>query len=148
MANRQMIPDDETKGYAKTSLTMTRAISNDIGMKLKKILEQIHNTIGLDDNSKEKINLTHAQWQEVITYLWNDPIWSQAFNILIIRCRQEEINLNRNLEFLIRIAEKAPSELKAEFSKTHPIARLSLMDLVTKEPPVPKKPKTVEELWP
>ena len=143
-----MVPDDEQKSHARTSLRMTRSMSEDIGMKLKKILEQIHNTIDPQPNDEEKINLTHAQWQEVVTYLWSDEIWSMALNKAIIMCKQGDIDMNKNAEFLLMVAEKGPFELKAEFRKTHPIARLSLMDLVTKKPPEPEKVRTVEELWP
>jgi len=144
---RQMVPDDDRTGYGKTSLTMTRAMSDDIGMKLKKIMELIHNTIDPNPNDMEKIGLTHAQWQEVVSYLWNDEIWSDAINKAVIRCKQADINLNSNMEFLILILEKGPIQLKAEFRKTHPIARLALMDLVTKEPPEPEKKRKYADLW-
>ena len=126
---QQMTPTDESSGYAKTSLTMTRSMSEDIGLKIKKILEDIDNN---------KVDLTYTQWQELISYCWNDEVWIMAMNKTIRQCKIYNIDLNRNVEFLNIIVEMTPSELKNEFRKTHPIARLSLMDIVDKQPPKPE----------
>ena len=133
-----MIPSDDDKGYAKTSLTMTRAMSEDIGLKLKKTLEEI---------DAKTVNMSHVEWKELVSYCWCDEIWIMAMNIAISRCREEDINLNTNKEFLKIISERSLSELKNEFRKTHPIAKMSLMDIVRKKPPEPEPERKYEDLW-
>jgi len=134
-----MIPTDDKEGYAKTSLTMTRAMSEDIGLKVKKILEDIANNT---------VNLSYTEWQWFVSQAWCDEIWVMAMVKAIQIAKREHIDLNTNEEFLNLISEMSASELKNEFRKTHPIAKLSLMDLIQKKIPEPVKPKTVEELWP
>lgn len=138
MRGQRTIVDDERDSHAKTSLKMTRSISEDIGMKIKKILEDIDNGT---------VNLTYTQWQELISYCWNNEIWIMAMNKAIRKCKDYNIDLNRNKEFLNLIVEMTPSELKKEMRKTHPIARLSLMDIVDKKPPKPKPKRQVENIW-
>ncbi len=139
MPGQRTIIDDEQESHAKTSLRMTRSMSEDIGLKIKKIMEDIDNN---------KVNLSYTEWQWFISQCWNDEIWIMAINKAIRQCKEYGIDLNRNKEFLNLIAEMTPFELKNEFRKTHPIARLSLMDIVDKKPPKPKKDVTLESLFP
>ena len=133
-----MTPDDESKGHARTSLTMTRSMSEDIGLKVKKTLEQIDN---------DTISFSYTQWQEFVTYCWSDEIWCMAMNKAIRMAKEKKIDLNTNKEFLNIISEKSLSELKNEFRKTHPIARLALMDLIDKKPKKPEIQRKYEDLW-
>lgn len=139
MPKGQMIPDDEPKSFGRTSLTMTRSMSEDIGLKVKKTLEEI---------DSGKINYSFTQWQEFVTYCWSDEIWIKAMNKAIRLCKNYDIDMNKNIAFLNIISEMSLCELKDEFRKTHPIARLALMDLVDKKPPEPEKEFTVEDLFP
>lgn len=136
---RTVIDDSEKESHAKTSLKMTRSMAHDIGLKTKKILEDIYNGT---------VNLSYSEWQWFITNCWNDKVWIAALNKAIYQASLNKINLNKNGAFLQLITEMTPSELKEELRRTHPIATMSLMDLVDKKPPEPKKPKTIEELWP
>ena len=138
MPYQRMIPTDETEGYAKTSLTMTRAMSEDIGLKVKKVLEDIANNT---------VALSYTEWQWMVSQAWCDEIWIMAMVKAIQMAKREGINLNKNVEFLNTISEMTASELKNEFRKTHPIAKLSLMDLIQKKPPEPEKPRKYEDLW-
>ena len=133
-----MTIDDEYKGHAKTSLIMTRSMSEDIGLKVKKTLEQI------DDCT---ISFSYIQWQEFVTYCWSYEIWIMAINKSIRLSKEEGIDLNTNKEFLHIISEMSLSELKNEFKKTHPIARLALMDLIDKKPKKPGPKRKYEDLW-
>ena len=139
MPNRTLVDDSEKESHAKTSLKMTRSMSNDIGLKIKKILEDIYNGT---------VNLSYSEWHWLITTCWNDKVWIAALNKAIYQASIDKIDLNKNGAFLQLITEMTPSELKEELRRTHPIATMSLMDLVDKKPPEPKKPKTIEELWP
>ena len=138
LPQQMMIPSDEDKGFGKTSLTMTRAMSEDIALKVRKIKEDI------DAN---KINLSYSSWQEFVSYCWSDDIWIMAINRAIELAKQQNLDLNHNAEFLGLISERSPSELKMEFKKTHPIARLALMDIIDKKPPKNEKPRKYEDLW-
>ena len=55
---QRMIPTDDAKGYAKTSLVMTRAIAHDIALKVRKVLE---------DSNEDKLDLTYTEWHEYST---------------------------------------------------------------------------------
>jgi hypothetical protein len=138
---QQMVPNDDEKGYGKTSLKMTRSLAEDIALKVRKIKRDI------DDGT---VNLTYSEWQEFISYCWSDDIWIMAFNKAIEMCKKANIDLNKNVEFLAMISERTPSELKNEFKKTHPIARMSLMDIIDKKPKKdePEKELTVEDMFP
>jgi len=135
---QMMVPNDEEKGFGKTSLTMTRAMSEDIALKIRKIKNAI------DSNT---INLSYSEWQELVSYCWSDDIWIMAMNMAIEMAKDEKIDLNHCKDFLKLISERTPSELKIEFKKTHPIARLSLMDIIDKQPPKTEKPRRYEDLW-
>lgn len=135
---KQMTIDDDQKSYGRTSLTMTRSMSEDIGLKVKKTLEDI------DNNT---INYSHTQWQEFVTYCWSDEIWTMAMNEAIRQAKIEDIDLNINKEFLYIISKMSLSELKEEFRKTHPIARLALMDLIGKKPKKEEEHRKYEDLW-
>lgn len=138
MVMNRMIPSDDDKTTAKTSLIMTRSMSEDIGLKVKKTLESI---------DKKTINYSYAQWQEYVSYIWSDDIWIMALNKAIRLSKESEVDLNRNKYFLDLIWEMSPTELKNEFKKTHPIARLALMDLIDKKPPKPERRRKYEDLW-
>lgn len=135
---KMMIATDNEKSHARTSLTMTRAMSEDIALKVRKI------KIDIDGNC---VNLTYSEWQEFISYVWSDEIWIIAMNMAIEKAKEEKIDLNHNKEFLRLISERSPSELKLEFKKTHPIARLALMDVIDKKPPEPEPERKYEDLW-
>lgn len=133
-----MIIDDESSSTAKTSIKMTRAMSEDIGLKVKKILKEI-----ID----ETVNLSYDEWMWFISQCWCDDIWIMAMVKVINSSKENNINLNKNKFFLDLVVEKTPSELKTEFRKIHPIARLALMELVEKQPPKPEKPHQAKDLW-
>jgi len=133
-----MTPTDEKEGYAKTSLRMTRSMSEDIGLTVKKILEEIDN---------ETINRSYTDWQWFISQCWSDDILIAAMGQAIQKAKKVKLDLNKNKAFLRFISEKTPSELKNEFRKTHPIARLALMDIVDKKPKEPEKKRKYEDLW-
>jgi len=133
-----MIPTDEKEGYAKTSLKMTRSMSEDIGLKVKKVLEEI---------DKETVNLSYTEWQWFVSQCWSDEVLIAAMGRAIQKAKNVKLDLNKNKEFLQFVSEKSPSELKNEFRKTHPIARLSLMDLVDKKPPEKQPERKYEDLW-
>jgi len=136
---KQMIPSEDTSGsYQRTSLTMTRSMSEDIGLKVKKTLESIDNGT---------IDYSYTQWKEFVSYCWSDEIWISALNKVIDRCKKYNIDLNKNDVFLDIIYEFSPIELKNEFRKTHPIARLALMDLIDKKPPKPMPKRVYADLW-
>lgn len=136
---KPMIPDEDTSSsHQRTSLIMTRSMSEDIGLKVKKTLEAI---------DSGKIDNTYTQWQEFVSYCWCDEIWIMAMNKVILRAKKYDIDLNKNERFLDIISEMSPSELKNEFRKTHPIARLALMDLIDKKPPKPMPKRVYGDLW-
>ena len=115
--------------HVRTSLRMTRVISDEIGESLEELLQQIYNVFNPDANEEEKINLSYSQWQFLITQLFHDEILIMALNKTILRARDSNINLNCNKVFLDYITEHIVSELKSEIKKTqHPIALLSLMN--------------------
>ena len=138
MQHQQMIPTDDIKGYAKTSLKMTRSMAHDIGLKTKKILEDIYNGT---------VNLSYSEWGWFVTMCWNDKVWITALNKAIHQASIHKISLNKNGAFLQLITEMTPSELKEELRKTHPIATMSLMDLVDKKPPVPEPERKFKDRW-
>ena len=138
MIGRRMVVDDESSGVAKTSIKMTRSMAEDIGFKVKKIFNDI---------IEGTVDLSYAEWIWFISQCWGDEIWINAMIIVINKAREKKLNLNKNSFFLDFVLEKTPSELKAEFRKIHPIARLSLMELVDKKLPEPEKPRKFEELW-
>ena len=139
MIGRKMqINDDAGDKSQRTSIKMTRSMSEDIGLKVKEILKKI-----VDG----KINLTYSEWIWFISQCWNDEIWIKAVIIAINKAREIKLDLNKNSFFLDFILEHTPLELKKEFARTHPIARLSLMELVDKQIPEPEKPHKFKELW-
>jgi len=138
VGQQPMIPTSDDSGFQKTSLTMTRAMADDIGLKVKKILEDIDN---------KTINQSYTDWQWFISECWSDDIWIMAMNKAIIKCKEIKLDLNCCKNFLDIIQEMSPTELKNEFKKTHPIARLSLMDIVNKKQPKPKPERLYEDLW-
>ena len=133
-----MIPTDEKEGYAKTSLRMTRSMAEDIGLKVKKVLKEI---------DEKKVNLSYTDWQWFVSQCWNDEVLIAAMGRAIQKAKNVNLNLNKNKKFLQFISEKTPSELKNEFRKTHPLARLALMDIVDKKPREPEKGRKYEDLW-
>lgn len=136
--NQLMVPTDDKTGYAKTSLKMTRSMSNDIGLKVKKVLQEI---------ADGTVDLSHTEWQWLVSQCWSDDIWIDATVKAIEKTKRYRMNLNKNPAFLQLISELTPSQLKAEFKKTHPICRLSLMDLVNKKQPKKEMEHTYEDLW-
>lgn len=138
MQKRMMAISDDDKGSSKTSLKMTRSMGEDIGMKIKKILEDIY---------ADKVDLTYLQWQEVVSYCWSDEIWLKAINKAIYHASIKKIKLNKNGAFLQLIAEMTLAELKEEFRKIHSIAKMSLMDIINKKPPEPERKRKYEDLW-
>ena len=135
---KREIIEDESSGHAKTSIRMTRSMSEDIGLKVKKVLEDIQN---------HKIDFSYAEWQWFVTQCFSDEIWIGAINKAIYQASIEGLSLNDNGAFLQLMAEKAPVELKAEFRKVHPVARLALMELLDKKPQ--KKPRKTQypDVW-
>jgi hypothetical protein len=116
----------------RTSLRMTRVISDEIGYSLEEILQQIYNVFDSETKEEEeKINLSYSQWQFLITQLFHDEILIMALNKTILVARDECIDLNRSKTFLDYVTERIVSEFKTEIKKTqHPIALLSLMNRV------------------
>lgn len=113
----------------RTSLRMTRVISDEIGCSLEEILQQIYNVFDPEAKEEEKINLSYSQWQYLITQLFHDEILIMALNKTVLGARDQGIDLNRNKVFLDYVTERIVSELKTEIKKTqHPIALLSLMN--------------------
>ena len=138
MKKSQMIPDDEKSGYAKTSLSMTRSIAEDIGMKIRDVLDKI------TDN---EIDLTYVQWKEYVTNCWHDKLQMKAINIAITKAEKHKINLNKNEKFLQLIQEKSFPELKMEMESTHPIAKMSIKDNIGKEKPKPAPKHQYKDVW-
>lgn len=138
MKKGKMIPTDETRGYAKTSLSMTRSIAEDIGMKIRDVLDQI---------TDDEINLTYVQWKEYTTNCWNDKLQMKALNIAITKAWQQNINLNKNEKFLQLIQEKSFPEFKLEMESTHPIAKMSIKDNIGKEKPKPDPKHQYKDVW-
>ena len=137
---RQMIPDSDSKGYAKTSLTMTRAIAHEIALKVRKVLE--------DSNKEGKLNLSYTQWQEFIIYYWDDDIWISALNQAIYHAKIDGINLNKNSAFLQLINEKTLTQFKMRMKKVHPLADMSVQDSFGAKPHEPDKKAKIVELFP
>ena len=135
-----MIPDTDTKGYAKTSLMMTRAIAHDIALKVRRVLE--------DSNEEDKLELSYTQWQEFISYYWDDEIWISALNQAIYHAKIAGFNLNKNGAFLQLINEKTLTQFKASMKKVHPLADMSVKDSFGAKPPAPEKRPKVVELFP
>jgi len=136
---KQMVIGDDHTGYQKTSLQLTRSITEDIALKVRKVKNEIDNN---------NIDFNYSEWQEFISYCWNDDIWIMSMNKAIEMCKEEKLNLNKNREFLKIISEKSPSELKNSFKKSHIIARFSLMDTIYKKPPEKEEPRKAKDLWP
>lgn len=113
----------------RTSLRMTRVISDEIGMTVEDILQGIYSVFDSKAEEEDKINLSYSQWQYLITQMFHDEILIMALNKTILAACDQNINLNRNKVFLNYVAERIVSELKAEIKTTqHPIALLSLMN--------------------
>lgn len=133
-----MIPDSESKGYAKTSLMMTRSMAQDIGLKIRAVLEKA---------DVDKLIFTYTQWQEYVSGCWNDTIWIEALNIAITRAMVHKINLNKNFPFIILVKQKSFPQLKLEMEKAHLIAKLALKDNIMKDTPKPEKKHMYEDIW-
>ena len=117
--------------YIRTSLRMTRVISDEIGGTLEDILGKIHNVFNSEAEEGDKISLSYAQWQYMITELFHDETLIMALNKTVIGARDDHIDLNRNETFLNYILEHISSELKTEIlKKQHPIADLSMKNRV------------------
>jgi len=138
MRNLRTVIGDEKESHARTSIRMTRSMTEDIGFKVKKIFKEI---------IERKVELSYDEWIWFISMCWSDPVWINALVIVINRCRAENFNLNKCSYFLDFILEKTPGELKETVSKIHPIARLSLMELVDKKPSKPEKPHKYKDVW-
>jgi len=135
---QQMTPNDEKTGYAKTSLTMTRAMSEKIGLKVRKVLE---------DATEDKLEKSYIEWQEFISQCWSDPIWIRAVNVAISRAATDQLDLNHNGAFIQLILEKTFPELKLEMEKTHPIAKMALKDNIDKESLKPMPKHQYKDVW-
>lgn len=129
---------DGSDGAQKTSIKMTRSMAEDTGMKIKKILEDILNG---------SIDIPYSEWVWLVSQCWSDDIWISAIVKLIIKAKNEGMDLNKNQYFLDLILEMTPSEIKTEFRKIHSIARLSLMELLNKKPPEPEPKHKARDLW-
>ena len=98
LPRKMMVPTEDKEGtYGRTSLTMTRSMSEDIALKIRKIKQDI------DNNS---VTLTYSEWQEFVTYTWNDEIWIGAINYAIEKAKELKLDLNHNVEFLKLISER------------------------------------------
>jgi len=137
MAERMTITDEGRSG-AKTSLKMTRSMSEDIGLKVKEIFEKI---------AEGTVDLKYTEWQWLITQCWSDEIWVSAVNKAIYKAEVGEIDLNHNGAFFQLIRERTLLELKKEFTKTHPIAKMSLMDILLKKPPKKEREHQYKDIW-
>ena len=92
-----MTPDDESKGYGKTSIKLTRRVTGEVALKVRLVLNKI---------KKNDIHLSSTAWQEFITYVWEDPIWIAALNKAISKASFEGLqSLNCNGAFLYLIEE-------------------------------------------
>ena len=137
MAERMIIEEERTG--AKTSISMTRAMGEDIGWIAVEILEKIE---------KREINLTHHKWQWFIGHYWNDEIWKKALSKVITWAKNDGLDLNKNQYFLDFIFEKTAIELNIEVKKgAHPIFRQAFMELVTKKRPIPEPERQAKDLW-
>lgn len=136
--SEKMTITDEGRGGPKTSLKMTRSMSEDIGLKVKEIFIKI---------SDHTIQLGYTEWQWLITQCWSDEIWTNAVNKAIYHAETMKLNLNENGAFLQLIRERTLTELKKEFGKTHPIAKMSLMDILLKKPPEKPKEHYYNDVW-
>lgn len=117
--------------YIRTSLRMTRVISDEIGETLEDILQQIHTVFDPEAKEEDKINMNYGQWQYLVTQLFNDETLIIALNKTILGARDKGINLNRNKVFLNYVLDHVVSELKKEIKKgQHPIADLSMKNRV------------------
>ena len=117
--------------HIRTSLRMTRVISDEIGSTLQEILQQIYNVFDSEAKEEDKIDFKPAQWHYLVTQLFNDEVLIMAINKVIIGSMERGINLNRNRTFLNYILEHVASELKTEIVKgQHPIADLSMKNRV------------------
>jgi len=117
--------------YVRTSLRMTRVITDEIGSTLEDILQKIYNVSDIDAEDEDKINFSYAQWQFLVTQLFHDEVLIMALNKTIIGARDRGIDLNRNRMFLDYILEHVGLELKTEImEKQHPIADLSMKNRV------------------
>jgi len=117
--------------YIRTSLRMTRVISDEIGETLEDVLQQIHNVFNPEAKDEDKINMNYGQWQYLVTQLFNDETMIIALNKTILLARDKGIDLNRNKVFLNYILDHVVSELKREIKTgQHPIADLSMKNRV------------------
>ena len=133
-----MVLTDENKGHAKTSLSMTRSMAEDIGLKVRSVCEQA---------TDETIQFTFTEWLEFFSQCWNDKIWIRAINIAISDAQDARINLNKNHPFLVLVRQKSFVELKLEMENTHPIAKMALKDNIGKKTPEPQKERKYSDLW-
>jgi len=133
----------------RTSLRMTRVISDEIGQSLEETLERIYNVFNSEKSDEDKICFSYSQWQYLITQLFHDEILIMSLNKTIIRSRDLGIDLNRNKVFLDFVLEHVVSEFKTLIKKTqHPIALLSLMNRVGGKKELSRKSKSgVEVKW-
>jgi len=117
--------------YIRTSLRMTRVISDEIGETLEDILQQIHTVFNPEAKEEDKINMNYGQWQYLVTQLFNDETLIIALNKTILGARDKGIDLNINKVFLNYVLDHVVSELKKEIKKgQHPIADLSMKNRV------------------
>lgn len=141
MTERMTIGDEGGSG-PKTSIKMTRAMGEGIGWIALDILKEIE---------AGTINLSYTQWEWFIANFWFDDTWKKVLSKVINKSRtnKPKLDLNKNGYFLDFIFENVAIELHNEAKKgAHPIFRQSLMELVTKEKPKKKQPKTIKDLWP
>ena len=80
--------------YIRTSLRMTRVISDEIGETLEDILRRIHTVFDPEAKEEDKINMDYGQWQYLVTQLFNDETLIVALkpNILF---QLSKINLEK-----------------------------------------------------
>ena len=142
MLDRETVGDDSEK-KAKTSIRITRAVTEGISIKVKKVMKYIEDPT----NKENKIEFTHTDWSHFVTANWNDKIKISAVNRAILLMMRAKYDLNNNEAFLDLIFVTTFPELKKEFEKSHQIAGLSFKDAVDKKLPKPERQRKYDDLW-
>lgn len=142
MLNRETVGDDSEK-KAKTSIRITRAVAEDVSVKVKKVMKYI------EDPTKEenKLDFSYSDWTHFVTATWSDKIKISAVNKAISKMMRKKYSLNTNECFLDLIFINTFPELKKEFESAHPIAGLSYKDAIDKKPKKTETRRKYEDLW-
>lgn len=142
MQNRETV-GDESERKAKTSIRITRAVAEDISVKVKRVMKYIEDPT----NEENKLDFTYSDWTHFITSNWFDKIKIAAVNKAIKKMMRKKYDLNVNECFLDLIFITTFPELKKEFEKSHQIAGLSFKDAIDKKPHKPEKKRKYSDLW-